>query len=420
MTAQRDDTGVDTNRGADPVTDASRLAGLTPVRAVLTILASLLALLALSPHSRAFLHATTRSISSTIFPEGSFVAPAWHPAPTFLPDTLDAIVFVYRNPKAVLIMMERYKKAYPEGRLVLLCDDGCYDFTDAAKHFGHIFVGDPHVASTKTGADGTPNAPGHFLQPLQTIAVLDLLREALAFVRTRFVLYLETDVNVIRRVRDANFSFTLNGMLETGCSADGSSCDGPGNWFVGASPVYAHLFNPAFDPAKFPGMRPPYGGQGGSIFDAEFLRSVVHQPARQLDEDMQAYFGCSTTMGVDYFFSTLVYRYNGTIGPYAGYGNRLDVYHPGANPLAYDVVHPDKSAYDTALTEEELIILGSNYTFEHWLPRPLPPNHAPIHDVNDWPPCSPRDGIKYFMGDTGLDKSRWSREWWDAPESAGS
>ena len=163
-------------------------------------------------------------------------------------------------------------------------------------------------------------------------------------------------------------------------------------------------------------MRAPYGGQGGTIYDAEFLRSVVNQPAAQLDADMQAYFGCSTTMGVDYFFTTLVYRYNGTLGQYDSYGLRDRA--ENTDRARFDVFHPDKGAYGGELTPAELAILGPNYTQQHWLPRPLPPNHAPIHNVDDWPPCSPRDGVHYFLGDSGLDKSRWAREWWDAPASS--
>ena len=386
------------------------LSDLSPVRAVLAILGSLLLLVAASPRSRAFLHAHSRSFVEAAFGDsGTFAPPAWREqrlAPAFARDTLDAIVYVYRNPKAVLWLLASYHAAYPEGRLVLLCDDGCYDYSAAAAHYGATWVGRPRISSTKTGRDGAPGAPGHFLQPLQTVGVLDHLRDALALVRTRYMLFLETDVRV-RRVRDVRFNFTLNGVLDAGVAP------GPGNWFVGASPVYAHLFNPAFDPINFVGGRPPYGGQGGTVFDAEFLRSVVNQPPAQLDDDLQAYFGCSTTMGVDYFFTAFVYRYNGTLGPYAGYTVSPD---PSTEDVsAFDIVHPDKSAYNVELTAEELDVLGPNYTRALYVPDPKPPNHAPIHDVNDWPPCGPRDGVKYFLGDSGLDKSRWNREWWDAP-----
>lgn len=384
------------------------LSDLSPVRAILVILASLLLLIAVSPRSRAFLHAHSRSIVEAAFGDsGTFAPLAWRerPAPAFARDTLDAIVFVYRNPKAVLWLLKSYRAAYPEGRLVLLCDDGCFDYSAAAAHYGATWIGRPRISSTKTGRNGEPGAPGHYLQPLQTVSVLDHLRDALRYVRTRYMLFLETDVHM-RRVRNVRFNFTLNGVLEAGVAP------GPGNWFNGASPVYAHLFNPSFDTANFAGGRAPYGGQGGTVFAAEFLRSIVNQPPEQLNNDLQAYFGCSTTMGVDYFFTAFVYRYNGTLGPYEGYLVNPD---SDDHRSAFDVVHPDKSAYDVELTAEEFDVLGPNYTQALYVPEPKPPNHAPIHDVNDWPPCSPREGVKYFLGDSGLDKTRWKREWWDAP-----
>jgi hypothetical protein len=294
--------------------------------------------------------------------------------------TLDAVLVAYNNPKAFLSTLASYREAYPEGKLVVICDDGCLDFGPAARHFGAVWDGIPRRLTTKTD-------PGFYLRPPQMENFMAVLRHSiLPHLSADFFMLLETDVRVERRVQSP-LNYTLNGIVRV---TEG--------WFVGGPPVFAAYLNPSFALSNFPLGHAPYGGQGGSILSREFMLRAVNIPAAQQAEDFAVLYGCSTTLGVDYVLSALVYRYNGTCGPYAGYEDWANAETPGRYARGeVEVYHPDKSEYNVPLTEWDLEILGPNYTQVLTTSQPLP--QPRVNEV-----CDLLKGVDYSkrLGSAGL------------------
>jgi hypothetical protein len=303
-------------------------------------------------------------------------------------DTLGGLLIAHRNPRAVVRVLRQFRAAYPEGDLVVLCDDGCFNYSALCARFGAHWEGSARRLTTKTD-------PGFYLRPPQQVAFVDALRAALPLVRSRFLMLLETDVLVERRVAGP-FNFTLNGVIMP-----------PKGWMVGGEVEFARKLNPTFE-ARYPEKakpppRPPYSGQGGSVINARFLEAVVTQPPGHLERDLSVFAGCSTTVGVDYLLSALVYRYNGSIGGYDGYLNW-----PGEQVFTGDrvtVLHPDKSDYGAPLEEEDLRDLGP--AFEGVLPAQG--NASWSIRVPETCDRQPEEAGKYRWGDEGLRKDAAAR-----------
>lgn len=318
-------------------------------------------------------------------------APAGAAAPLPLrADTLGGLLIAHRNPRAVARVLRQFRAAYPEGDLVVLCDDGCYNYSALCARFGAHWEGFARRLTTKTD-------PGFYLRPPQQAEFMAALRAVLPRVRSRFLMLLETDVLLEGRV-PGPFNFTLNGDVKP-----------PKGWMVGGEVEFARKLNPAFEaawPPSQPPPRPPYGGQGGSVINARFLEAVAAQASEHLERDLAVFAGCSTTVGVDYLVSALVYRYNGTVGGYDGYLNW-----PGEQGFTGDkvlVLHPDKSDYGAPLEDEDLRDLGPE--FEGVLRAR---GNATRGAVPPESGCDrvPSEVSKYRWGDSGLREDAAARGW---------
>ena len=155
--------------------------------------------------------------------------------------------------------MRQYREAYPEGDLVIGCDDGCYNFSAAAAHFGAHWDGVPRRLTTKTD-------PGWYVRPPQATAFVRALGEWLPRIRSPRYMVLETDVFLERRVTSA-LNYTLCGCV----------CP-PTGWFIGGESVYAEKLNPSYSPAHWKEGKVFYGGQGGSILSTRFMAAIAAQP----------------------------------------------------------------------------------------------------------------------------------------------
>ena len=325
---------------------------------------------------------------------------------------MGAFLAVYRNPKAVLNVLREYREAYPEGDLVVVCDEGCYNFTDLCAHFRAVWDGRPRRLTTKTD-------PGWYLRLPNIHAYLDTLAYALPFIRSKFYMYLETDVAIKSRLSVENLLYTLNGIVPTG-----------GGWFVGAEPFYAAHLNPTFVYEDWP-MSPkegwrwiPYGGQGGTILHTQFMRAIALQPPEHRIPDERVLSACSTTIGVDYMHTALVYRYNGTVGPFEGYHlshNPADT--PGlyANPTV-QIFHADKTYYNQPLSQEDLELLGPNWENTLHIPptekEPEIPGWLGCQNFDDFPVEG--EGYTHRLGDTGLKQDERDRgNVWDSKDIRG-
>ena len=327
--------------------------------------------------------ATSSAISSTLLPPTSWRLPT-------RPDSVGAVFVAFRNPRSFIKSLRLYREAYPEGDLVIGCDDGCYNFSHAAAHFGAVWDSRPRRFTTKT-------TPGWYVRPPHSVIYLSALRDWLPLIRSRWYMNLETDVVVERRVKSP-LNYTLNGCV----------CP-PKGWFVGGESVYAEKLNPSYSPSHWPDSHVPYGGQGGSIISTAFMRAVVNQPPQHLANDLALFFGCSTTVGVDYFISSLIHRYNGTVGEYAGYLNWPTPEFDGfGRYIAGDieVLHPDKTEYNQPLSPEDIEILGPYWNSTLNVPLDEPMESPRVHNSCHW---EDNTGRMYRMGWTGLESDSRKR-----------
>jgi hypothetical protein len=266
--------------------------------------------------------------------------------------TVAALMTVFRNPKAVLVALGMYRDAYPEGDVVLIGDDGCFNYTALGRHFGVRTIFAPERISTKT-------LGGLYMQRPQFDVFRRILQRALPFVRSRWVFILDTDAIVYRRVVSP-LEHDINGLVPL-----------VNGWLVGGPLVYAKTANPSFSESNFPESKVPYGGQGGSIFSVDFLRFLADMEDADWDKEMTLMFTYATTQGTDQLLCALAYRFDFKVGDYGDYINDDDNDRtPGriADGSAA-VVHLDKSAYKMPLSEEDEMILGPGWS----VPMVLPP-----------------------------------------------
>ena len=336
---------------------------------------------------------------------GSGPAAALTPTQALLPpqraDTIGGFLVAFHNPRAVLEVLREFRAAYPEGDLVVLCDHGCYNYTHACAHFRCEF--DPRALRLTTKTD-----PGWYLRLPNSNVYMHALARALPLIRSRYYMYLETDVSIKARVPLDSLRYTLNGIV-----------DPHRGWMVGAEPFYAAQLNPAtFDLARFPrSPRPdmlpgawlPYGGQGGSILNTQFMRAIAQQPPAHLAAELRTMGGCSTTTGVDYWHTAMVYRFNGTVGPYAAHAivGERDLPTLQADPAVL-VIHPDKSHYGSELTAEDQAILGPEWANELGV---APADELAAPEV--WECCCPVKDFAFRLGASGLqlDEEARGRAW---------
>jgi hypothetical protein len=325
-------------------------------------------------------------------------------------------MIVNGNPRAVLRAMSLYRAAYPEGDLVLICDNGCFNFSAAARFYGAHWEERAHRLVVKAHV-------GFFLQLRETLQLFRALAYATGLIGSSHFLYLETDTHVFSRLPPGP-RYTLSGITPIRAG-----------WFVGGEPKFGEHYNPFFRPEKWPrspnpkvfGFQIPYGGQGGSLFHTGFIRGIVTQPEEHLQADLALFGSCSTTSGVDYVLSAMVYRYNGTIGPLAGAVNWPYPEHYSEQQMAEAaVLHPDKSDYDQPVSDEDALILGPHW--ESTLQAAAPPADDPFNHMWDMvlssPVCGKVEGLLggYVPrpGSEGLAQdARERNERWDLREIQG-
>jgi hypothetical protein len=327
--------------------------------------------------------------------------------PPYRNDTVGAVLVAFQNPRAVLRTLRLFRDAYPEGDLVLVCDDGCYNYSATAAHFGAHWEGVARRLTTKTD-------PGWYLRPPQLLAFFRALAYALPLIGSRYYLHLETDTAVHARLPPGP-RYTLSGIVPV---ASG--------WFTGAEQYYGASLNPffkrdAWPPSpnpNYPGFQIPYGGQGGTLLHTGFMRALATQPEEHVRAEVALLGGCSTTAGVDYVMTALAYRFNGTVGPLAGAVNRPENY-PQDMVAAAAVVHPDKSDYGAPLNDEDRRILGPHWETPLRAPPPQPGDDAQPNPICGGPAgflqgYAPRPGAEGLAED-----ARARGEAWDLAEIQG-
>jgi len=173
---------------------------------------------------------------------------------------------------------------------------------------------------------------------------LEAYREALSLTKSPYILQLEDDVLVKRRVL-SGFNFHLNGwLLHARLTGEAESF------------VRKKIHN---EDHQF-----PLSGYGGSILETKYWRETLSNP--NILPFTSDFFEAvvNKEFGTDYLLSAILYAFNGTMGNYEGFMSCQ--HNEFIMRLALDqvTVIPDfKYLYgrDDELTEEELEILGPNW-----------------------------------------------------------
>ena len=258
------------------------------------------------------------------------------PSPSPSDPELAGLYIFYRNPAAFLQTLRSYRAAYPTASLHLFADDGAHNFGAAARHFNATFDGVARrITAKKKGSTyfGRPNAD----------VALGVVRAALSGVTEPFLILLEDDVIVRRRVRSP-LLYDIQG-----CAWDHKTITGYPEEFVrrrgggGDNPL-------------------PLTGFGGSVFRARALRRAASPTAAELDELYQ--HAEDGTLGTDYLFGALVAAANGTLGCFDGFveaGWERARAEQLEREGRLEVAHGEKGAYGRALSAEDLAVLGPGW-----------------------------------------------------------
>jgi hypothetical protein len=248
-------------------------------------------------------------------------------------------VYVFnRRPTPFLHSLRAYRRAYPQENLYLFCDNGCYNYTRAASHFGAKFDGRPREIVTKNAHRA------FYIGPANAKAFLVTYREAVNNMNEPFFIQLEDDVFVIKAVATP-LKYDINGWA-------------PDKFLVGEAEAYVRTRNPEAPPTL------TLGGFGGCIFRTSFWKRILNLPT--IEEEIDALYdhGKVQSYGVDYIFASLVYRFNGTLGPFDGY---VEAFEPRADGMRregkVEVLHGFKDLYKTdhLFTWEDREILGPDF-----------------------------------------------------------
>ena len=269
----------------------------------------------------------------------ALAAPApFSPPPPAGPEVAAIYVF-YRWPKSFVHAVTSYRKAYPSATLVLICDDGCFNYSAPAAAVGATYLGEPHRLSMKKHG-------AFYVGPQEALNLVRTYRDAVMRIREPFYMQLEDDVYTLRRITSPLLG-AINGMAR-----DKS--------IVREAEAYIKEHNPN---APYPHL----GGFGGCVYNTAFWQRVLSLPTLE-EEILDLYSrGGDNNYGVDYIMSTLLWRFeaelpNATMHDWKGY---IESFREDAPERVargeIEVLHGFKSYYGKSkgdLTWEERAFLG--------------------------------------------------------------
>lgn len=196
-----------------------------------------------------------------------------------------AIYVFYRRPKSFAHAVTAYRKAYPTTTLVLICDDGCFNYSTPAAAVGATYLGAPHRLSMKKHG-------AFYVGPQEALNMIRAYRDAVSRIKEPYYMQLEDDVYTLRRITSP-LPGAINGMAR-----DKS--------IVREAEQYIKEHNPG---APYPHL----GGFGGCVYNTAFWRHVLNLPTIE-EEILDLYSrGGDNNYGVDYIMSTLLWRFEGEL-----------------------------------------------------------------------------------------------------------
>jgi hypothetical protein len=248
-----------------------------------------------------------------------------------------AIYVFYRRPKSFVHAVTAFRKAYPASTMVLICDEGCFNYSVPAAQIGATYLGEPHRLSMKKHG-------AFYVGPQEALNMIRAYRDAVARIKEPYYMQLEDDVYTLRRITSPLLG-AINGMAK-----DKS--------IVREAEQYIKDHNPG---APYPYL----GGFGGCVYNTAFWRRVLNMPT--IEEEINDLYsrGGDNNYGVDYIMSTLLWRFgdlNGTMHDWKGYIESFREDAPERIARGeIEVMHGFKSYYGKNkgdLTWEERAFLG--------------------------------------------------------------
>ena len=192
---------------------------------------------------------------------------------------LDAIFQCHKNPLSTFECLQSFRKFYPDGKVVLLSDNG-YDYTEMAKHFKCTYIHEP--VGLRLSAPPTGYLP-----------VVDRWLKMLNYVTSEYYIYLEDDVLITSKYTE-EFKGDVNG-----------NC---------INYIYPHMFG-AIPFSAVRGKTLHFTGHGGSVFKTDTIRSVLKnaEQIQWLLSNWETVVKMGPTVDIDRFLSLLVLINGGTV-----------------------------------------------------------------------------------------------------------
>jgi hypothetical protein len=274
---------------------------------------------------------------------GAAAGAAAAPAADGSPDVAAIYVF-WRRPKAFVQALQHFRAAYPRTHAVLICDAGCYNYSRVAAHFSADYLGEPHGLSMKKHG-------AFYVGPDEALNVIRAYRAALDIITEPYFMQLEDDVYTVKRI-----TTPLAGHIN-GIAWDKA--------IVGGAEEYVRRHVAAADVPEPMVL----GGFGGCVYETAYWRRILNLP--NIEDEVRDLYTVSANYGVDYIFSSLLYRFGGRMHDWTGYVEsfREDLFERLAAG-SIEVFHGHKKNYglrDRDLSFEEYSLLGDafdgGYTF---------------------------------------------------------
>jgi hypothetical protein len=220
--------------------------------------------------------------------------------------------------------------------MVLICDEGCYDYSQAARKAGAVYKGDSHRLSMKKHG-------AFYVGPDEALNVIRAYKDAVNLIKEPYYVQLEDDVYVLQRAKSP-LKGHINGMAK-----DKS--------IVGGAEEYILRHQP----------NPPYlylGGFGGCVYETAFWKRILNLPT--IEQEILDLYTKADNYGVDYIMSSLLWRFNGTMYDWPGYIESFREDSPERIARSeIDILHGFKSYSGSgqgALTWDEKDFLGPDYS----------------------------------------------------------
>jgi hypothetical protein len=203
-----------------------------------------------------------------------------------------AVYVFYRRPQSFLNSITQFRKNYPTSTLVLICDSGCYNYSKPAAAVNAIYLGESHGMSMKKHG-------AFYVGKDQALTMIRAYRDAVNRIKEPYYMQLEDDVFTVKRIKTP-----LLGHIN-GIAFDKS--------VVGAAAEYVKRHATA-PPPDFMTL----GGFGGCVYETAYWQKILNDPHIEA-EISDLYSSGADNYGVDYIFSTLLYRFGGVMHDWTGY-----------------------------------------------------------------------------------------------------